>query len=108
MSLTKNGKMRKFGDVIIAEVQFVDTREIKRRPALVLFEEFDNIICLAITSNPKMIGVPLAKDEGMLRDSVVKLNYIFTISREKVHKFIFSISNEKKSIIKSELIKKLN
>ena len=32
------------GDVVIAEVQFTDTFEIKKRPALVLFEEFDNVV----------------------------------------------------------------
>lgn len=31
------------GDVVLAQVQFTDTFEVKKRPALVLFEEFDNI-----------------------------------------------------------------
>ena len=36
----KSGKMLKFGDVILAEIQFTDTFETKKRPAVVLFEEF--------------------------------------------------------------------
>ncbi len=32
----------KFGEVILAEVQFVDTHEIKSRPCVVLFKEYWN------------------------------------------------------------------
>jgi len=32
------------GDAILTQVQFTDTFEIKTRPAVVLFEEFDNVI----------------------------------------------------------------
>ena len=30
------------GDVVLANVQFTDTFEIKKRPCVVLFEEFNN------------------------------------------------------------------
>ena len=33
--------MHKFGEVILSEVQYADTFEIKKRPALVLFEDKD-------------------------------------------------------------------
>ena len=53
----------------------------KKRPALILFEEFDNVVVAGITSNLQMEGVPLLKEEGAVKDSVIKLNYIFTISK---------------------------
>ena len=105
--MMKFGRQFKFGDIIIAEVQFVDTFEIKSRPALVLFQEYGNIVAVVITSNPKMEGVPITKKEGMVADSVIKLNYIFTISEAMVKKHLFSISEEKKKRIKIELMKRL-
>ena len=68
------------GDIIIAKIQFPDTFEVKIRPALVLFKEFDNIVVAGVTSNTKMHGIPLTKKEGAVKNSVIKLNYIFTIS----------------------------
>ena len=38
------GKMHKFGEIILANIQFTDTFEIKKRPALVLFEEYGNVL----------------------------------------------------------------
>lgn len=100
--------MHKPGDVVLTKVQFTDTFEIKKRPALVLFEEYDNIVAAGITSNLEMKGIPLTKTEGAIKDSIIKLNYIFTISKEMVEKILFSLSKEKKKIIYNELIKKLN
>ena len=60
-----------------------------------------------ITSNLKMKGIPLSKSEGALKDSVIKLNYIFTISDEMVSKVILHLSKEKKQLIFNELNKKL-
>lgn len=100
--------MHNFGEVILTQVQFTDTFEVKMRPALVLFEEQGNIIVSGITSNLKMNGVPLLKEEGALKNSVIKLNYIFTISEAMVKKRLFSVGERKKDLIKRELIKKLN
>ena len=100
--------MLKSGDVIIAQIQFTDTYEIKRRPALVLFEEFDNVVVAGITSNPEMKGIPLKKEEGAVKDSVIKLNYIFTISKVMISKILFHLNKEKKRIVFDELIKRLN
>jgi mRNA interferase MazF len=91
------GKMLKAVDVIVASVQFTDTAEIKTRPAVVLFEELGNVVIAGITSNLKMKGIPLTKSEGAIKESVIKLNYFFTISQEMVSKVIFHLSNEKKS-----------
>lgn len=100
--------MLKSGDVIITQIQFTDTFEIKRRPALVLFEEFDNVVVAGITSNLEMNGIPLTKKEGAVKNSVIKLNYIFTISKAMISKTLFHLNKEKKGIVFNELTKRLN
>lgn len=104
---TRLGNMLKAGDVIIATVQFTDTSEVKTRPAVVLFEELGNVVIGGITSNLNMKGIPLTKSEGAIKDSVIKLNYIFTISNEMVSKIIFHLSKEKKLLILEEYSKRL-
>ncbi len=99
--------MLKLGDVVLAKVQFTDTFETKVRPAVVLFEEFDNVVVAGITSNLQMKGIPLTMKEGAIKESVIKLNYIFTISRAMVEKFLFPLSSGKKKIIFDELCRKL-
>ncbi|MBU2578163.1 type II toxin-antitoxin system PemK/MazF family toxin [Patescibacteria group bacterium] len=99
--------MLKAGDVVLAEIQFADTFEIKKRPALVLFEEYDNIIVAGITSNLEMEGVPLSKKDGAFRDSVIKMNYIFTISSKMVTKTLFHLSLNKKKEVFESLTRKL-
>ena len=47
------------------------------------------------------------KKEGAVKDSVIKLNYIFTISEKMIKKALFSISAEKKKLIVSELMKRM-
>ena len=96
------------GDVIIAQIQFTDTFEIKKRPALLLFEEFDNVVVAGITSNLEMEGIPLSKEEGAIKDSVIKLNYIFTISKSMISKTLFHLKKDKKKMVYNELIKKLD
>ena len=100
--------MLKSGDVIIAKIQFTDTFEIKKRPSLILFEEFDNVVVAGITSNLKMKGIPLTREEGAVKDSVIKLNYIFTISKAMISKTLFHLNKKKKSMVFDELIKRLN
>jgi mRNA interferase MazF len=104
----RHGKMPKSGDVILATVQFTDTNEVKVRPAVVLFEELDNVVVAGVTSNLKMRGIPLTKSEGAVKDSVIKLNYIFTISKEMASKVLFHLSAEKKQLIFDELTKRLD
>jgi mRNA interferase MazF len=107
MNTMKSGKKYNFGDILIAYMQFTDSSEIKARPVLVLFEEFDNIVCAGITSNPHMQGIPLKKDENMIENSIIKLNYIMTISKDSVKKYIFTITEEKKRLVKKEFMNKL-
>jgi len=98
----------KAGDVVIAQVQFTDTFEIKKRPALVLFQELDNIVVAGITSNTKMKGIPLSKEEGAMLESVIKLNYIFTISTAMISKTLFHLNTKKKQMVFNELQRRLS
>jgi mRNA interferase MazF len=100
--------MFKSGDVVLVKVQYTDTFEIKKRPAVVLFEEFNNIVVAGITSNLNIKGVPLTKKEGAVKESVIKLNYIFTISEFMIEKTLFHLSSSKKKMIFDELTKRLS
>ncbi|VVB65675.1 Uncharacterised protein [Candidatus Gugararchaeum adminiculabundum] len=100
--------MLKPGDVILAKVQFTDTFEVKMRPAVVLFEEIDKVVIAGVTSNLEMSGITLTKKEGAIKDSVIKLNYLFTISKAMVSKTLFSLTREKKQKVFRELVGKLN
>jgi len=98
----------KSGDVVLVDVQFTDTFEIKKRPALVLFEELGNVVVVGITSNTSMKGVSLTKRDGVVKDSIIKLNYIFTISQAMIEKTLFSVSAEKRKEVFNVMIEKLN
>ena len=94
------------GDVVLARVQFVDSGEAKERPALVLFEEMGNVVVAGITSNPKMKGIALLKKDGAVKDSVIKLNYIFTIPRDAISRVLFQLPENKKKEVKMALAEK--
>ena len=99
--------MLKSGDVVLASIQFADTFEIKKRPAVVLFEELGNVVVAGITSNIEMKGIPLTKKEGAIKDSVIKTNYIFTTTEKAIEKKLFSLNKAKKKQIFDELTNKL-
>ena len=96
------------GDIVLTKIQFADTFEIKKRPVLVLFKEFNNIVVAGITSNMEMKGVSLTKKEGAIKNSVIKLNYIFTVSEAMIEKVLFSLSKEKKKKVFDGLMKMLD
>lgn len=100
--------MLKSGDVVLADIQFTDTFEVKKRPALVLFEELGNVVVAGITSNTDMNGVSLTKKDGAIKDSIIKLNYIFTISQAMIEKTLFSLSTGKKKEVFSAIVGKLD
>jgi mRNA interferase MazF len=65
-----------------------------------------NVVIAGITSNLKMKEVPLTKSECALKDSVIKLDFIFTISEELGSRVIFNLGNEKKCLIFEKLTEK--
>ena len=99
--------MPKAGDVVITRVQFADNEGSKVRPALVLFEELGNIVIAGITTNLQMKGIHISTNEGAAQDSVIKLNYIFTITEGAIIKTVFQLSPEKRRLVFREFVKKL-
>lgn len=99
--------MYRQGDVVLAVVQFTDAFATKQRPVVILFGEYGNIVVAGITSNTKMKGIPITTKEGAIKDSVIKLNYIFTISERMIKKILFSLSAEKKKQVIQEIVKRL-
>ena len=99
--------MYEFGDVILTEITFIDQDIVKKRPALVLFEEHDNVIVAGVTSNLKMKGIKLSVEEGAVKESIIKTNYIFTIGKKIITRKLFKLKNEKKKIICEELRNKI-
>jgi mRNA interferase MazF len=99
--------MPKAGDIVITRVQFTDGEASKIRPALVLFEELGNIIIAGITTNLQMKGIRISTKEGAAQDSVIKLNYIFTITDGAIIKTVFQLSPEKRHLVFQEFTKKL-
>jgi len=95
------------GDIVLTQVQFTDTFEIKRRPALVLFEEYGNVVVAGITSNTEMRGIPFTRKEGAVKDSVIKLNYIFTVSNAMIERSLCSLSTAKRAEIYRDLHAKI-
>ena len=100
--------MPKTGDVVITRVRFADNESSKIRPALILFEELGNVIIAGITTNLRMKGIPITKSEGAAQDSVIKLNYIFTITNDSILKTVFTLGKEKREIVLEELHRKLD
>jgi len=96
------------GDVVLAQVQFTDTFEVKIRPVVILFEELGNVVIAGITSNPSMKGVILSKKDGAIKESVIKTNYIFTISEAAIKKKLFTLNKNKRIELYNELIKSLS
>jgi mRNA interferase MazF len=62
------------GDVVITRVKFTDSDNSKIRPALILFEELGNVIIAGITTNTRMNGMRISKNEGAAQDSILPYN----------------------------------
>ena len=99
--------MLKPRDVILAKVQFTDINEIKIRPCVILFEDCNNIVIAGITSNTNMKGISLTTKDGAIKNSVIKTNYIFTISNIMIEKYLFSLTSQKKKELFNDLKNKL-
>ena len=101
----KNGKrlkMYNFGDVILASVQFTNTFEIKKRPALVLADlEGNDVVLCQITSEARFDKDSLklkASDFKKGKLSVVSMirpNKLFTADISTIHYKVGSLKIEK-------------
>ena len=108
--------MYKQGEIVIVPFPFSDLSSIKQRPVLVLSknvdnEETENIITCGITSNVKDARYSVLFDNNNLIDgnvpkqSRVKVDKLFTISRDIVKKKVGRINKETFEKVKSEFIK---
>jgi len=95
------------GEVVLANVQFPDLIGIKKRPAVILFEDFGNIVVAGITSNLKMKGIPLTEEEGAIKNSIIKTNYVFTIGKDLIEKKLFELTKKKKLVLYNEIEHKI-
>jgi len=93
----------KAGQVVLIDFSFIDNSSSKVRPALVLYSDYDNIILAAITSNLKHSGIKLTKADGLLKDSIIKLNSIFTIPKHLIIMNVCSLNLKKRQEVYSKL-----
>ncbi len=56
----------------------------------------------------QMKGITISTKEGAAQDSIIKLNYIFTIANEAIIKTVFHLSANKKKLVFEELSKRLD
>ncbi|MDE1854818.1 MAG: type II toxin-antitoxin system PemK/MazF family toxin [Candidatus Micrarchaeota archaeon] len=99
--------MYRAGDIVTARVRLSEGSETKNRFALVLYEQLGNVVIAGITSNPYAKGIPLTKKEGMPKDSVIKLNYLFTVTEDTLFGPIFKLGKERKKQVSGEMSKLL-
>ena len=55
-----------------------------------------------------MKGIPISVKDGASQESILKLNYIFTITSESILKTIFHLGTEKRRLVFDGLTKRLN
>ena len=55
-----------------------------------------------------MEGILLSKEDGAVKEIIIKLNYIFTISKSMILKTLFHLTTEKKQMIYQKLLNRLN
>lgn len=100
--------MYEVGDVVLSHIPFTDSTDVKVRPAVILFEHRGNIVVAGVTSNEKMDGVPISRAEGLPFDSIIKTNYLFTITAPAIQKRLLKLSNTKRKDLHAALVKHLN
>jgi hypothetical protein len=54
-----------------------------------------------------MKGIPLSPREGVVKESIIKTNYIFTIDPSTVVRKLFSLAEGKQQILCSEMQDKI-
>lgn len=100
----RGGNMYEVGDVVLSRIPFTDSSQVKVRPAVVLYEKYGNFVVAGITSNEKMHGVFLSHSDGLPFDSIIKTNYLFTITEMSITKRLIKLSDEKRRELHSVLL----
>ncbi len=113
--MTKPGTNVKQRDIVLIPFPFSDLSTSKRRPAIIISNSSynthnDDVICCAITSNPKnYAGCVVINnsdlDEGYLNyESRIKPTKIFTLNRKLIIKYLAKLNIEKSK----EVLRNLN
>jgi hypothetical protein len=74
---------------------------------VVLYEEHNNVVVAGITSNTKMGGIPLSIEEGVVKESVIRNNYIFTVSSALILRVIFHLTATKRNMVYDAIVERL-
>ena len=113
--MTKPGTNVRQRDIILIPFPFSDLSTSKKRPAIIISNfsyntHNDDIICCAITSNPRNYTgcVPITSadlDEGQLNyESKIKPTKVFTLNKNLIIKPLARLNTEKSE----EVIRNLN
>ena len=103
----------KKGDIVLIKFPFTDLSGNKLRPALVLFDSGNDIIVAFISSvlSEKFIGdIPLVKsnENGLKKESVLKLSKLATLSKNLVAGKIGVLSANEIMQVNNGLLKMFN
>jgi len=104
--MMSDGTQFKQRDIVLVSFPYTDFSSAKKRPAVIISRSHFNVthadvICCAITSNPKEYGssINLSNQDlvvGAIRfDSRIKPTKLFTLSQGNILRKIAIISNEK-------------
>ena len=91
--------MPKSGDVVLATIQYTDTFELKKRPALVLYEEYDNVVVAGITIDGRR---DILACEPMMNESEETYRSVFNNLKERgLEKVWLCVSDAHKGLRKA-------
>lgn len=98
-----------FGDIILIDYPFSDLTQTKKRPALVLKEDQEDILIVFISSQPlkeSASDFEMLKDtfNNLVVDSTLRISKINVLHKKLVYKKIGHTSNEQKEKIKRHLL----
>ena len=93
--ITWDGNMPEPCDVVITRVKFTDYDDSKISPILILLEGWGGVVLAWITTNRRMNGIIISRSYEAAQDSVIKLNYIFTITNEAIIETVFHLDLKK-------------
>jgi len=82
--MTKNSLFA-FGDIVLVVFPFTDVKGEKKRPALVLHEDFNDLTLARVTSQPINseydINIEMWEKAGLMLPSIIKLEKIATLAK---------------------------
>lgn len=99
-----------FGDIILIDFPFTDFEQTKKRPALILQKELEDVLVVFISSQlgkKSDFDILLLKDQenNLMVDSLLKTKKITVLHTDLIYKKIGTISAEQKQIVKEKLIR---